>query len=192
MKKILSLLAISFLFTNLSLADGSDYEEITYIFRSFESETVPDPQECIDIGWPSFNEPIVALFDIYRIKTKENTGAAKKQNYKKPIGQVLTCADWTGFSEATAFDPIPVRFKATLDGMELILEGEGRYYSFNVPEFPVALGGYVLRVISGPEDILGGQLVTNTLTSLAGASPPGYVSGSIANLRLYKNTTAGN
>lgn len=190
MRNVFIISAILFCVPSLSFADASDYKEEIYTFRSALSDQVANPQECIDIGWLEFNEndPVVALFDIYSFDTKDWNGKVRSAEHDQPIGYILTCADWSGFTTATAFDPIPSRFKAVIDGVELIFEGEGRYISFDIPEFPVGLGTYVLSYVNDPsrKRILGGQLITNTITSLEGSSPPGYTSGSLATIRLYK------
>lgn len=166
------------------LSAASDYAEITYVFRSFQSATPPDPQECVDIGWPSANEPFANSFDIYSLQSKKANGVVLNDDIKK-IGQVITCIDLSGFSFETAFDPLPARFRVEIDGMVLIMEGMGRFTSFDVPEFLVGLAVYSLQVVQGPPEIIGGQLVTNTLTNVGEGDD--YVNGSFATLRLYRS-----
>ena len=81
------------------------------------------------------------------------------------------------------FDPFPVYFKVTLDGMELIAEGQGRFLSLDVPEDFLGLATYTLKIIEAPPEIIGGWLVTNTISNVAGL--PGYINGSFATIRLF-------
>ena len=81
------------------------------------------------------------------------------------------------------FDPIPVFFKVTLDGMELILQGQLRFLSIDVPEPFLGLSTVTIQVVEGPPEVLGGLLVSNTITNIFGL--PGYVNGSYASIRLF-------
>ena len=67
--------------------------------------------------------------------------------------------------------------------MELIAQGQGRFLSFDVPEAFLGLATYALEIIEGPPEVIGGFLVTNTITNLFGI--PGYANGSFASIRLF-------
>lgn len=67
--------------------------------------------------------------------------------------------------------------------MELILQGQMRFLSFDVPEAFLGLSTVTLQVVEGPPEIIGGWLVSNTITNIFGL--PGYVNGSFATLRLF-------
>ena len=181
-------LNISFLFLiaiffvpGMALADAQDFDEVTYVFRSFESDVPADIQECFDIGIP-FVPDVAANYDLYSFHSKKTNGRILTENINK-ISHVLTCADWSGLTWENRFDPIPVFFKVTLDGMELILQGQLRFLSIDVPEPFLGLSTVTIQVVEGPPEVLGGWLVSNTITNIFGL--PGYVNGSYASIRLF-------
>ena len=177
---ILFVIAI-FLTPSMVFADAEDFDEITYVFRSFESDVPADLQECLDIGIPYF--PTHATnYDLYSLHSKKTNGLVLNEDIKK-IGHVLTCADFSGIGLENLFDPFPMNFKVTLDGMELIAEGQGRYLSFDVPEDLLGMLTATMRIIEAPPEIIGGWLVTNTISN--GFVLPGYVNGSFATIRLF-------
>jgi hypothetical protein len=182
-------LNISFLFLiaiffvpGMALADAQDFDEVTYVFRSFESDVPVDIQECFDMDIP-FVTTNAADYDLYSFHSKKTNGRILTENIKK-IGHVLTCLDWSGIiAWENRFDPIPAFFKVTLDGMELILQGQLQFLSFDVPEELLGLSTATLQVVEGPPDVIGGWLVSNTITNLFGL--PGYANGSYASIRLF-------
>ena len=55
--------------------------------------------------------------------------------------------------------------------------------SLDVPEDLLGLSTWTLEIIEGPPEIIGGWLVTNTISNVA--ELPGYVNGSFATIRLF-------
>ena len=181
-------LNISFLFLiailfvpSMALADAQDFKEVTYVFRSFESEVPVDIQECFDMDIP-FVTTNAANYDIYSFHSKKTNGMVLNETVKS-IGHVLTCVDASGIGPENPWDSVPAYFKVTLDGMELIVQGYGRFLSLDVPEDLLGLATYTLEIIEGPPEVIGGWLVTNTITNTFGL--PGYVNGSYASIRLF-------
>lgn len=89
----LFLIAILFV-PSMALADAQDFDEVTYVFRSFESDVPADIQECFDIGIP-FVPDVAANYDLYSFHSKKTNGRILTENINK-ISHVLTCADWSG------------------------------------------------------------------------------------------------
>jgi hypothetical protein len=177
---ILFLIAI-FLTPSMAFADAEDFDEVTYVFRSFESEVPADLQECVDIGIP-YVPDFASNYDLYSLHSKKTNGRVLNENIKR-IGHVLTCGDSSGLTWENRFDPFPVYFKVTVDGMELIAQGQGRFLSFDVPEAFLGMATNALEIIEGPPEIIGGFLVTNTISNVFGI--PGYANGSFASIRLF-------
>ena len=181
-------LNISFLFLiailfvpSMALADAQDFKEVTYVFRSFESEVPVDIQECFDMDIP-FVTTNAANYDIYSFHSKKTNGMVLNETVKR-IGHVLTCVNASGIGPENPWDSVPAYFKVTLDGMEFIVQGYGRFLSLDVPEDLLGLATYTLEIIEGPPEVIGGWLVTNTITNTFGL--PGYVNGSYASIRLF-------
>lgn len=179
-KKLTLLLTTVFFMPNIAFSDAADFDEIDYVFRSFESEIPAEIQDCYDIGF--FSPTSFTNFDLYSLQSKKTNGKVLKDNIKK-IGHVLTCVDFTGVSLENPFVTTPARFKVTIDGMELIVEGQGNYRSLDVPEPLLGMAVYSLRIVEGPSNVVGGWLVTNTISNALGV--PGYVNGSFATIRLF-------
>jgi len=177
---ILFLIAIFFV-PSMALADGEDFDEVTYVFRSFESEVPADIQDCFDMDIP-FVTTHAASYDIYSYHSKKTNGMVLKETINR-IGHVLTCSDWSDVGPSNPFVPIPAYFKVNLDGMELITQGQGRILSLDVPEDLLGLTSWTLEIIEAPPEIIGGWLVTNTITNAFGL--PGYANGSFASIRLF-------
>lgn len=181
MKKII-LLSIALFFTpSTVLADAADFDETDYVFRSFITDTPADIQECFDIGAP-FVPDTFAHFDLYSLQSKKTNGIVLKDNIKV-IGHVLTCFDGSGIGPENPFDLFPAHFKVTLDGMEFIVQGQARFLSFDIPEFPLGMVSVTARVVDGPSELIGGWLVSNSISNVFGL--PGYVNGSFATIRLF-------
>ena len=180
-KAYILLLGAIFLIPGMAFADAEDFDEITYVFRSFESEVPADLQECVDIGIP-YVPDFANNYDLYSLHSKKTNGLVLNEDIKR-IGHVLTCGDFSGIGWENVFDPFPMYFKVTLDGMELIAQGQGRYLSLDVPEDLLFMLTATLRIIEAPPEIIGGWLVTNTLSNPFGL--PGYVGGSFASIRLF-------
>ncbi len=186
LKAFILLLGIIVLMPGMAFADAEDFDEITYVFRSFESEVPVDLQDCIDIGIP-YPPNFATIYDIYSLHSKKTSGLVMHESIKK-IGHVLTCGDSSGIGWDNPFDRFPVYFKITVDGMELIAEGQGGLLSLDIPEYPLGIASYALRIIDAPPGIIGGWLVTNTIANIAGL--PGYINGSFATIRLFTHAVS--
>lgn len=186
LKAFILLLGIIALMPGMAFADAEDFDEITYVFRSFESEVPASLQECIDIGIP-YAPDFASNYDLYSLHSKKTSGLVLHENIKR-IGHVLTCGNGSGVGWDNPFDPFPVYFKITVDGMELIAQGQGRFLSLDVPEYPLGLASYTLKIIDAPPGIIGGWLVTNTISNVAGL--PGYINGSFATIRLFTHAVS--
>jgi len=180
-KAFILLLGVIFLIPGVALADAEDFDEITYVFRSFESDVPADLQDCFDMDIP-FVTTHAAGFDLYSYHSKKTSGLILNGAINR-IGHVLTCADWSEVGWSNPFDPVPAYFKVNLDGMELLAQGQGRIMSLDVPEDLLGLSTWTLEIIEGPPEIIGGWLVTNTISNVA--ELPGYVNGSFATIRLF-------
>jgi hypothetical protein len=140
-----------------------------------------DLQECLDIGIP-YTPTFASNYDLYSLHSKKTNGLVLNEDINR-IGHVLTCGDASGVDWENRFDPFPIYFKVTLDGMVLIVQGQGRYLSFDVPEELLGMSSMTARVIQAPPGIIGGWLVSNTIGNVFGL--PGYVNGSFATIRLF-------
>ena len=175
------LLGAIFLMPGIAFSDAEDFDEVTYVFRSFESAVPADIQDCFDMDIP-FITSHTAGFDIYSFHSKKTNGLVLNEDIKR-IGHVLTCADWSETTPESPWVPVPAYFKVTLDGMELLAQGQGRLLSLDVPEAFLGLSTWTLEIIEGPPEVIGGWLVTNTISNVFGL--PGYVNGSFASIRLF-------
>lgn len=186
LKTFILLLGIIVLMPGMAFADGDDFDEITYVFRSFESEIPAGLQECMDIGIP-FVPDFASNYDLYSFQSKKSNGRVLHENIKR-IGHVLTCGDFSGIEWENRFDPFPMYFKVTLDGMELIAQGQARYLSLDVPEDFLGMLSATMEIIEAPPEYIGGWLVSNTISNIFGL--PGYVNGSFASIRLFTNAVS--
>ena len=177
---ILFLIAI-FLTPSMALADAEDFDEVTYVFRSFESEVPADIQDCFDMDIP-FVTTDTGNFDLYSYQSKKTSGVILNGAINR-IGHVLTCTDASAIGPDNLFDFVPAYFKVTLDGMEFRVLGQGRLLSLDVPEAFLGLTTWALEIIEGPPEVIGGWLVTNSISNVFGV--PGYVNGSFASIRLF-------
>ena len=176
---ILSLFVVFFM-PSMALADAEDFDEITYVYRTFESDVPVDLQECIELDTP-FTSNWAAKWDLYSFHSKKTNGLVLNDDIKR-IGQTLGCADISGFGD-DIFGPIPVYFKVNLDGIELFAEGQTRWLSIDVPEEFVVMQVAWARIIDGPPEIIGGWMVSNALSNAFGL--PGYVGGAFTSIRLF-------
>ena len=102
---ILFVIAI-FLTPSMVFADAQDFNEVTYVYRSFISDVPADIQECSDIGIP-FVPDYASNYDLFSYHSKKTNGKILTENINK-IGHVLFCADFSGLALETLFDPYPV------------------------------------------------------------------------------------
>jgi hypothetical protein len=177
---ILSLF-FAFFVPSMALADAEDFDEVTYVFRSFESEVPADIQDCFDLDIP-FVTSDAASYDLYSYQSKKTSGVILNGAINR-IGHVLTCTDASGIGPDNFFDFVPAYFKVTLDGIEFLAQGQGRLMSLDVPEAFLGLTTWTLEIIEGPPEVIGGWLVTNSISNVFGV--PGYVNGSFASIRLF-------
>lgn len=180
-KAFILLLGAVFLMPGMAFSDGEDFDEITYVYRTFELDVPIDLQECNDLSTP-FISNWAAKWDLYSFHSKKTNGLVLNDDINR-IGQTLGCADVSGFGWDNLFDPIPIYFKLSFDGMELIAEGQSRWLSIDVPEDLVVMAVSWARIIDGPPEIIGGWMITNVLNSPFGV--PGYVGGSFTSIRLF-------
>jgi hypothetical protein len=77
-----------------------------------------------------------------------------------------------------------------LGRMRLTWNGECPQTKSDFPEKGAGVMNCVLNLVTSENTYLGGQLTTNTITSLnalgATTDPPGYTQASIATIRLWK------
>lgn len=179
-KVLILILGAIFLMPGMAFSDGEDFDEITYVYRTFEWDAPVDLQECIELDTP-FVPNWASKWDLYSFHSKKTNGLVLNDDIKR-IGQTLGCADVSGFGD-DIFGPIPVYFKVNLDGMELFAEGQGRWLSIDVPEDLVVMHVAWARIIGGPPEIIGGSMVSNALGNAFGL--PGYVSGAFSSIRLF-------
>jgi hypothetical protein len=182
-------LNISFLFLiailfapSMALADGEDFDEVTYVFRSSISEVPADIQDCFYMVDIPFVTTDAGNYDLYSYQSKKTSGVILNGAIKR-IGHILTCVDTSGVGPDNFLDFMPAYFKVTLDGMELRALGQGRLLSLDVPEPFLGLSTWAVEIIEGPPEVIGGWLVANAITNLFGI--PGYVNGSFVSIRLF-------
>lgn len=179
-KAFILLLGAVFLMPGMAFSDGEDFDEITYVYRTFESDVPVDLQECIELDTP-FVSNWALKWDLYSFHSKKTNGLVLNDDINR-IGETLGCADVSGFGD-NIFGPIPVYFKFTLDGMELIAEGQAQWLSIDIPEDLVVMQVAWARIIDGPPEIIGGWMVSNALSNAFGL--PGYVGGAFTSIRLF-------
>ena len=103
-KAFILLLGGIFLIPGTAFADAEDFDEITYVFRSFESDVPADLQECLDIGIP-YVPDFVSNYDLYSLHSKKTNGLVLNEDIKR-IGHVLTCGDSSQHGLGKSFRPI--------------------------------------------------------------------------------------
>jgi len=151
--------------------------ERTFVFRTVEDPTIePRPQAC-----PFEDANVFLGAHMYSLETRESAGEVVDER-ARAIGTAAACAAIGGPLEPGALVPFYAEFTFA-DGTAYAAEGRAQVTSTDVPLPGVVLAGCALRIVSGPQGLIGGSATSTSIFDPADHA--GVGTGSIWTLRAY-------